>query len=191
MQDVFILERTTKINPTDSYIISYPYFLSYFAQKTSYGVEDVVCGAHMVYGWMPTILDLYLDPTTPTLVEAADLLSEAKRCGNLTDNELERLATLINNSLVGTSKLLHFIAPEHFAIWDSRVYSFVYEERPYHERVNQVQKYRKYMEILTELQGDHRFPQFHSSMNKKIRYEVSPLRSLEIVMYLNAPKFRS
>jgi len=191
MQDVFILESTTKINPKDSYIVSYPYLLDYFSKKTSYEVEDVVCGTHMVYGWMPTILDLYLGPSVPTLDEAAELLSEAKRSGTLTDNELGKLASLINNSLVGTSKLLHFIAPDKFAIWDSRVYSFVFNERPYHERVNQVQKYRKYLGTLNELQGDHKFSQFHFSMNKKIGYGVSALRALELVMYLNDPKLRS
>ena len=191
MQDVFILERTTKINPKDSYIVSYPYFLDYFSKKTSYEMEDVVCGAHMVYGWMPTILDLYLGPTKPTLDEAAELLSKAKRSGTLTDNDLGKLASLINNSLVGTSKLLHFIAPESYAIWDSRVYSFVFEERPYTHRVNQVQKYHYYQGLLKELQGDHKFSQFHFSMNNKIGYDVSPLRALELVMYLNAPDLRA
>ena len=191
MQDVFLLESTTKINPNDSYIVSYPYFLDYFSKKEMYVVEDVVCGAHMVYGWMPTILDLYLGPGKLTLGEAAEILSALKRSGEVSDYNLEKLAGLINNSLVGTSKLLHFIAPENHAIWDSRVYSFVYEERPYNDRVNQVLKYRKYLDILKELQRDQRFNQFHSLMNKKIGYEVSPLRALEIVMYLNAPKLRS
>lgn len=191
MRDVFVLERTTEINPNDSYIVSYPYFLDYFSMKTSFEVEDVVCGAHMVYGWMPTILDLYLGPNKLTLGEAAKLLSEAKSSGNLTDNEMSKLACLINNSLVGTSKLLHFIAPNSFAIWDSKVYSYIFNERPYHDRVNHVKKYRKYLGVLVELQGDQRFSKFHSSMNKKIGYEVSPLRALELVMYLNAPKLRS
>jgi len=63
MRDVFDLEHTTNIVADDSYIVSYPHLLGYFSAKTSLGAEDVVCGAHMVYGWMPTILELYSGPT--------------------------------------------------------------------------------------------------------------------------------
>jgi hypothetical protein len=189
MRDVFDLEHTTNILADDSYIVSYPHLLGYFVTKTSLGAADVVCGAHMVYGWMPTILELYSGPTKLDLVEAADLLTGARSAGTLTDAELGKLAGLVNNSLVGASKLLHFIAPNSFAIWDSKVYSFVFNERPHNYRVNQVAKYRKYLGILRELQRDQRFGQFHISMNGKIGYTVSPLRALELVMYLNAPVF--
>ena len=189
MQDVFDLEPATNILADDSYILSYPHLLSYFATKKSLGAEDVVRGAHMVYGWMPTILELYSGPTKLDLVEAADLLTEARSAGTLTDAELGKIAGLVNNSLVGASKLLHFIAPNNFAIWDSNVYAFVFNERPHNYRVKQVAKYRKYLGILRELQADQRFSQFHKSMNSKIGYTVSPLRALELVMYLNAPEF--
>lgn len=189
MKDVFDLEPTTNILANDSYILSYPHLLSYFATKKSLGAEDVVRGAHMVYGWMPTILELYSGPTKLDLVEAADLLTEARSAGTLTDAELEKIAGLVNNSLVGASKLLHFIAPNNFEIWDSNVYAFVFNEKPHNYRVKQVAKYREYLGILRELQADQKFSQFHISMNSKIGYTVSPLRALELVMYLNAPVF--
>jgi len=117
MRNVFDLEPTTNILVDDSYIVSYPHLLSYFADKTAIGPEDVVCGAHMAYGWMPTILELYPDPAKIDLAAAAELLAKAKRSGTLSDAELTQLADLVNNSLVGASKLLHFVAPDSFAIW--------------------------------------------------------------------------
>ena len=189
MRNVFDLENTTEILADDSYIVSYPHLLSYFAGKTSIGAEDVVCGAHMVYGWMPTILELYAKPATLDFLGAAELLSKARDTGTLTDDDLIKLSRLVNNSLVGASKLLHFINPNRFAIWDSKVYSFVFNERPHNYRVNQIVKYRDYLETLRELQRDQRFNPFHISMNNKIGYPVSPLRALELVMYLNAPVF--
>jgi hypothetical protein len=54
MEDVFELESHTLIRQS-SYIVSYPYLLGYFA-KSTFDAADVVRGAHMVYGWMPTIL---------------------------------------------------------------------------------------------------------------------------------------
>lgn len=187
MPDVFELEPTTAISKNDSYLLSYPYLLNYFASKHTLTPEEVVCGAHMVYGWMPTILDLYVKESNIDLPTACNILNELKVAGTLTDLEINQLSCLINNSLVGVSKLLHFISPQKFAIWDSKVYTFVYKEKPHNYRVNDVLKYRQYLKLLRQYQQDSRFSAFHVSVNNKIGYEVSPFRSLELVMYLNSP----
>jgi len=187
MPDVFELEPTTSIRADESYIISYPHLLDFFATKATISAGDVVCGAHMVYGWMPTILDLYTKAHGLDLVGAAQLLNKARDAGTLTDADLQRLAGLINNSLVGASKLLHFVAPSQFAIWDSKVYTFVFGQRPYQNRVSDVTSYRTYHQRLAKLQSDHRFDSFYKSIKSKMGYTVSPLRALEVVMYLNAP----
>ncbi|QSA96515.1 hypothetical protein [Methylococcus sp. EFPC2] len=189
MTDIFNLEPNTTVLQDDSYILSYPHLLSYFAAKQSFGPEDVVCGAHMVYGWMPTVLELYPESPNIDLPKAAELLTKAKTTGVLTDDEIEQLARLVNNSLVGASKLLHFVSPERFAIWDSKIYAFVYRERPHNYRVSQVSKYRSYLTKLDQHQKDSRFATFHNSVNTKIGYSVSALRALELVMFLNAPVF--
>jgi hypothetical protein len=64
---------------------------------------------------------------------------------------------------------------------------FVFNTRPHNYRVNKIENYRKYIEVLSRLREDPRFESLHNSMNQKIGYEVSPLRALELVMYLNAP----
>jgi hypothetical protein len=187
MQDVFELEKTSSINSKDSYIISYPYMIAFFASKEVIRAEDLVCGAHMVYGWMPTILELYTDKGNLNLGQAAELLSRVKKGGGITDGDMTELSKLINNSLVGASKLLHFVSPDNFPIWDSKVFMFVFNTRPHNYRVNKTENYRKYIEVLSRLQEDPRFESLHNSMNQKIGYEVSSLRALELVMYLNAP----
>jgi hypothetical protein len=189
MPDVFELELTTNISKDDSYLLSYPYLLNYFAVKPSITPQEVVCGAHMAYGWMPTILDLYTKKPNIDLSIAAGLLNTVKVTGTLADAQIEQLACLINNSLVGASKLLHFIAPNNFAIWDSKVYAFVYQEKAYNHRVNNVSKYRHYLGLLIRHKQDSRFSGFHASVINKIGYEVSPFRALELIMYLNAPTF--
>jgi len=189
MADVFELELTTSISKDDSYLLSYPCLLNYFAAKPNLTAEEVVCGAHMAYGWMPTILDLYPKSPNINLATAAEILNTAKLTETLTNVQIEQLACLVNNSLVGASKLLHFIAPQKFAIWDSKVYAFVYEERAHNYRVNNVTKYRHYLDLLSQYQQDGRFPVFHESVNSKVGYEVSPFRALELIMYLNAPTF--
>jgi len=187
MLDVFELEPATTIHADESYIVSYPHLVSYFASKATISAEEVVCGAHMVYGWMPTILDLYSNPTKLDLFGAAELLTKARYNGIVTDSELQGLAGLVNNSLVGASKLLHFIAPTQFAIWDSKVYAFVFNQKAHQYRISNINSYRKYLNILSDLQSNPRFDKFHNSINTKMGYKVSPIRALEVVMYLNAP----
>lgn len=187
MLDVFELERRTRILQDDSYIVSYPHLLSYFSAKTAFDATDLIRGAHMVYGWMPTILDLYPEPPNLDLTAGAALLTKAKSVGALSDDEISCLARLVNNSLVGASKLLHFVAPSQFAIWDSKIYTFVFEKKAYNYRMNEVVLYRKYLAIISAIQSDSRFEAFHASVNSKIGYTVSPFRAIELVMFMNAP----
>jgi hypothetical protein len=189
MVDVFDREPRTSMPRGSSYILSYPHLLSYFTSKEVIEPADLVRGAHMAYGWMPTILELYLEPPNLGLVGGSQSLTRAKRDGALSDRDLGSLASLINNSLVGASKLLHFVAPTQFAIWDSKIYAFDFEEKPHSHRVQKVANYRHYLNRLAQLQKDPRFDRFHESVNAKVGYDVSSLRALELVMFLNAPVF--
>ena len=186
MNNVFHKEPSTHIPTDKSYIISYPYILAYFQNKDSYHEGDVVCGAHIVYGWMPTILDLYLKDKSLNLAKAAKLLTQVRQGYTLDDYELEVLTGLINNSLVGTSKMLHFIAPEKYAIWDSKICQFYLKKKAHQYRINNVMTYKSYLSILSELQRDDRFPAFHESVNNKLGYKVSGLRALELIIFLNS-----
>ncbi|MCD0420835.1 DUF6308 family protein [Rubrivivax sp. JA1024] len=189
MRDIFSLEPTTEILADDSYVVSYPYLLEYFSSKPSLEAGDVVRGAHMIYGWMPTILELYPEQGRSGLDAAAQTLAKARVGSELSDKEIEALASLVNNSLVGASKLLHFVAPNHFPIWDSKVYSFVHEKRSHHYRVNSIPTYRKYVALLKDLAAKPDFQKLHASVQNKLGYNVSPLRALELVMFLNAPVY--
>ena len=101
----------------------YDCIASQFKRWRPLGWPDAVVGLHIVYGWMPTIPKL----RRPAGLNAVDqakvvtLLNDARR-RLLTVAELSFLKTsFINNSMVGLSKLLHFLAPDRYAIWDSRV----------------------------------------------------------------------
>ena len=47
----------------------------------------------------------------------------------------------------------------------------------------------QYVALLKELATKAEFPALHSSVQKKLGYNVSPLRALELVMFLNAPVY--
>ncbi len=188
MSEVFMLETNTVVPIDSSYILSYPAIRAFFEPQAAFTIPDFICGAHMVYGWMPTALDLYPNLPSIGLQRGAELLTKAKAEGTLSDEEIGRLAQLVNNSVVGASKLLHFAAPCSFAIWDSRIYRFLFRQPAHHYRVNDVQAYRTYLSKLGQLRQDPRFPAFHTSVNAKLGYAVSALRALELVMFLNSPQ---
>jgi len=185
MLDVYLLEPHTQIDQAQSYIRSYPHMLASLAFFQVLTERDFVCGAHMVYGWMPTILEIHVTESL-SLLDGVSLLHKARTQGQLSCSELQQLAQLVNRSVVGASKLLHFVNPEAFAIWDSRIYRFIYEQAPHQNRVNNAAAYERYLMLLQQLRQDERFPVFHAAINQKMGYPVSALRALEVVMFLNA-----
>jgi len=178
-------ERKVILRATDSYLLSYPEFITYFANLETITRHSLVIGAHFTYGWMPTILTLKFERQEPedALSGAVAILNEAKRGRLAGEKELEVLRDLINNSVVGASKLLHFINPHVYAIWDSNVYTYVNGKQPYHYQVNSPRNYLAYLDNCEEITRDKGFDHVHRSMNEKIGYEVTAYRALELVMY--------
>jgi hypothetical protein len=187
MKDIFDIKNRAEIPINSSYIRSYPSLIRFFEGKCVITGDDIICGAHMIYGWMPTILEIDFDQKDLDLEGAAHLLMKAREEHNLTDEEITSLARLINHSFVGASKLLHFAAPEDFAIWDSKVYSFVHRKTPYHYRINDINHYREYLNKIKHLKEDPRFDALHQYVNVNTGYPVTPMRAIELIMFLEAP----
>lgn len=178
-------EKAVKFRVNDSYLLSYRVFIKYFSRKRHISIQDFIIGTHFTYGWMPTKLDLYFNKTPCTLKDATKILNRARQSNVISIEELKILRSVINNSLVGTSKLLHFINPHAFPIWDSGVYHYITKERPFTYRVENPHHYLEYKSNCTALSEDSRFPPIHSSINSKLGYSVSSFRAIELIMFMN------
>lgn len=184
LERIFELEPHISVPQGDSYIESYPYLCSHFSGKAVIVPQDVVLGAHMVYGWMPTVLGLDMRAVRGfSLLQAAELLTVAKK-RDLDRGELSSLKGLINNSIVGVSKLLHFVEPDRYPIWDSRLYGFCHTRKGHAYQINCVDAYLSYRSKLVALMSHPRFPGFHANVNAKVGYPVSGVRALELMMFL-------
>ena len=160
--------------------LSYKEFLSFFKQCEVLGVHHLVIGAHFTYGWMPTMLDLRFPEKWENAVE---VLNKCKR-GYFTDvHDLELLKTIINNSLVGASKLLHFVNPGLYAIWDSRVYLSINRKEATDYQIGNPKNYRFYLDNCFKLVSNANFSQIHASVNNKVGFPVSALRAIDIILY--------
>jgi len=84
-------------------------------RPASDATSTITALTHMVYGWMPTMLD----NINYEGINFNDIFEELKSGRNI---DISGIAKLTNGSVVGASKLLHFVYPDKYPIFDSRVY---------------------------------------------------------------------
>ena len=171
--------KKIKFIKTDSYISTYPEFIKYF-QLIDSEIErhHLFISSHFVYGWMPTIIDLDISNIDNVL----QLLNEVKRGRKLTINELEVIKKSINNSMVGTSKLLHFINPEEYAIWDSRVVKYITDKKTSYG-IDNSGNYLDYLAWITDIINVNGFSDIQSTIEGLLNYPITPRRTIELIMF--------
>ena len=170
----------------DFYIKSYSYYVNFFAHKEQLVIEDIILGIGLVYSWMPTIPK---NIKFEVLDEALPILNRAKTGVNVSREEYVILKALCNNSLVGASKLLHFINPESFAIWDSKIYIYLYQERAHKYKVEDIDKYIAYLDLLNQIAQSNEFEPIIKNIQSLFDYEISKYRAIEW-MFFNYNSFK-
>lgn len=164
----------------DSYISAYPVFLKYFKSLDNELIKEdnLIIASHFVYGWMPTILTLRLDQKQKVIT----LLNKAKSGKLLTIDELEILKYAINNSLVGLSKLLHFVNPEIYAIWDSRIYRYITKNKTSYG-IGKPERYLEYLDEVKQISENIDYKKLHTLVEKHFKYKIHPTRAIEFIMF--------
>lgn len=167
-----------------TYDVSYLEFLKYFNDLTTITKHNLVVSINFTYGWMPTIFDFRSDQ----FIEAIEILNHAKNGVIPTAEQLQLLKGLFNKSLVGTTKLLHFINPDKFPIWDSRVYRYLTGKEAYNHRIGNCEVYLKYLTFCDFITQRKEYEKAHNSICDKLGYPMTKLRTAELIMYLNGGK---
>ena len=160
--------RKADFSSMATYLVSYPEFVRYFQQIDVIDRHHLIVGASMVYGWMPTILHFKsrdFDAVTP-------LLNDVKRARMLSPGDLTQVKRLINNSMVGASKLLHFVNPELYPIWDSKICAYLTGKRHAYV-VNDVTNYIAYLEHCHALVQGAGFEVIHRLVQERLGYPAS------------------
>lgn len=171
---------TTFDSTNKNYLLSYPHFLNYFNNLTVIKLEHLIIGISFTYSWMPTILkSIRLENAEVTL----SILNEVKNGKKINAEELTLLKYSCNNSLVGASKLLHFINPNQYAIWDSRVFRFLNKTEPYKYRLEKPATYLHYLDFIEQLKNEKTFAPFYQLMKQQVGYEITEYRALELAFF--------
>lgn len=153
-------------------------FLEFFAGKKALEYNHLIVATHMVYGWMPTMLRL----DTTEVDKILYLLNDIKKGATPTLSDLFLLRGMMNNSMVGPSKLLHFLDPKRFAIWDSRIYRYI-SGRVIQSQIAKAENYLGYLEHINELVSDPGFLPIHDHVADQMGTTYTKLRSAEIIMF--------
>ncbi len=135
------LNTTRKTSATYRY--TYDRYLQYFREKPSgenLTEQDLYVGFGIAYSWMATIKQL--DPRIKTVEAAVKALNQVRDlqpadlelgiigCHNISPHKIARVEMMIEpirqflGSVIGSSKLLHFVNPDVFPMWDSVIHRY-------------------------------------------------------------------
>ena len=108
----------------------------------------------MVYGWMPRIFGHitpeYFGSHDKPIVNTIRTITTIERGRAYVKHQMAKTPP-VNNSWVGTSKLLHCLNPEIFPIWDSRIAAKLgYTARHRHERKDAYLAYMQWIETACQ-----------------------------------------
>jgi hypothetical protein len=160
----------------DKYMDIYPIFLDFFKDR-ELDRETIILGISLVYSWMPTIPKIDIQ----NIDKVVDIIKKEE----ITASDLEVLSKCFNNSIVGTSKLLHFIYPDKYPIWDSNVCKYFTDGEPFSYRVNKVSNYLKYIDFCNGLIENNKegIAEIQKEFITKFGLEISKMRTLELIFF--------
>lgn len=168
----------------DIYVEMYQYYVNFFKEKDTLNNSDIVIGVGFTYSWMPTILKRL---NLSNIDQVTKILNNVKQSIEISDDDLLLLKEFSNNSLVGASKLLHFINPEDYAIWDSRVFKFLNNNEAAHKyKLEKAHVYRQYLSYLSNLKTSGTLDNIVATLKAKIGYPISDYRALELLFFLGS-----
>ncbi|MGP1992944.1 hypothetical protein D9V96_013770 [Zobellia laminariae] len=164
----------------DSYVYERTYFeiLSFFQDVRILQESHLILFAQIIYGSMPTMVNINLKNTDRLLT----ILSKARDGVEVNLEEIRAIKEYINNSLVGTSKLLHFLNPTMYAIWDSRIHRYITGKTTSYG-IGDVQTYISYLERIRNISSQDGYNKLHQKIAKHFDYEIQPSRVMEIIMF--------
>jgi hypothetical protein len=169
-----------------------PIFINYFYLldfvKRNIAVKDgttLIGISHTVYGWMPRML-LNTNNNIISNINEVNTIWKNISSGSLDHEFLSKISQITNNSIRGGSKLLHFINPKHYAIFDSHVFKAITNKDGYDYDYS-INNFIMYINRLKELEkNDIRMEELRMKINKDnniIRKDITNLRYIEMCLY--------
>lgn len=181
--DTAVFEGWTKslrfIDPTNHYIRSYPELLD--ASKClvqRFEERAIPMVAYLVYGWMPKILSYSRDTYQDDKIYQAVLAKTEKDALRVLDS-IEYPPT--NNAWVGMSKTLHFLNPEVFPIWDSKVAKVLGIPTT---QMGKKEVYKNYLSFIFQNMNSSFVDTVRTEFKSVTGYQITKVRAVEFVLFV-------
>ena len=162
------------------YFNSYLYILSHLkAQKGNLNPESTMVAICLIYSWMPRVPHKVVIKDNDVI----KLLNKAYHStyeNKLSEQEIETIQFSINNSMVGTSKILHFINPNVYPMWDSNIAKIVKSEKDKSEK--EVLNYLNYQNACLKLSDDD-CNECIKNFNSEKFNGLSKLRKIDMALF--------
>lgn len=174
-----------------SYFESYFEFIDFFKSIETIDYHSLVISSYFTYGWMPTILKKFNSTHNSDVV--ITVLNKVKNHTKIVNDEYRELVSCINNSIVGVSKILHFINPTDYPIYDSRIKRYFKQhnllesvwKNTYHNKNINIQQYQLYRDICLQVISDKRFDDIYHKSLEQLGFDrtITKMRILENLFF--------
>ncbi len=161
-----------------TYLFSYPHLIDHVSGFQRLTMTELIAANAMVYGLMPTAMN-FRQGDPEALVGPLNALRDSGQ--RLNSAQFATLRSVLNNSVSGTSKLLHVLRPDIYPIWDSRINRFLHGDD---RNSNSLEKYRDYLADFDRVAAGPDFEPLRASLERKLGYGVTAARAFEMIMYL-------
>jgi len=177
--------NTVTIPVGDSYLQTYPHLLKGINSLMPLNQDKLLIAGSSIFSWMPTQSKI-----DTTLLPASLAIITNLKTHLLTKADLLQLAntfrTIRGSSVVAASKLLHFLYPDEYPIWDSRVRQN-YGHTP--KKDHQSDIYMSYTATVKSLKSDLQVQTACANLNMRINAAGYPgsltiTRLIELCLFL-------
>ncbi len=180
IEQLILKAESVRLFKNEGYLLAYPKLLK-FGETIHEVNEDNICLlAHMAYGWMPTILTLRQEHLGGC-IQSANALIQFTESENTIEPHIENMALYINNSVVGASKVLHFLKPDLYPIWDSRVSTALFNNS---NNTRKQENYLAYYQYCHGLRATSGIADLVKTLSEKVGYLITSIRAVELILYL-------
>lgn len=134
------------------HLATYDLFLKYFRDNIAVpnlSMSDAKLGVVLVYTWMQPAA---LNPDCWENHRLAEEVLAREKTSRLNVDDIEPLKQFVGGSLIATSKFLHFLNPDQYAMWDTNVARAAY--RYSWQQCNRTDRYLQYLDDINELTLD-------------------------------------
>lgn len=187
--------RTKSEKLMRSYVISYPSMIDYFQKYFLNDDLSFIRGTFLVYAWMPTgfrynkgnVVDEDSIQEIKNFLRKVQNVNAEKVLDELKSDEgrvLSKIVEMMNDSVVGMSKLLHFVNPAVFPIYDSNMGDALKFKCTVENYIDYVKGFAAFCDqVIDGKNWSCDMTPFCENFGYPADFKITPLRAVELTLF--------